>query len=256
MIFKDPAQFRIESSLPFLKIYVHMQGQFMRKIGKELAGYTANDAANYCSFLPSFPPKESEKLTCYGTRISFDVSQITLLKSRHDAENACNPDLNDEDMEIMKTLVQDKILGCRPLYWKGLEAVGSMDECTELLQYKHISETLNNFTSYEKIRKRFTPPCKEMIIETNIQSRKGRKLKQKKFDRDQVSEEHETGLYLDLQFRYVNDRYQVIENSRGFTMESCWAGIGGFIGIFIGLSLMQVPEILYQFFNFIKSHKP
>ena len=249
----DQQQFRIKSSFPFMKIYIHMQGQFMRKIGKEVSAYTAADAMVYCSSYP-YPPRDlSEENECYGTRLTFDISQVTLLRSRHDARKSCNLDLKDEDSKIVNTLINDKTLRCRPLYWRGLENIPSSAYCTNILQYKYITELTSNFTTYEKIRNRFEPPCEEMIIVTNVQTRKGRKLHWKNLNGNEKKDFDEQGLYWDIQFTNVNDRYQVTENSRAFTGESCWAGIGGFIGIFIGVSLMQIPELLAEFVMLIKS---
>ena len=59
------------------------------------------------------------------------------------------------------------------------------------------------------------------------------------------------GNYLDIQFRHVNDEYQNITNTKAFTTESCWSGIGGFIGIFVGVSLMQIPQILFGFYQYL-----
>ena len=50
--------------------------------------------------------------------------------------------------------------------------------------------------------------------------------------------------YLDLEFIQGNEMFQEIENVRDFGFESCWSGIGGFVGIFVGYSLMQLPELL------------
>ena len=48
------------------------------------------------------------------------------------------------------------------------------------------------------------------------------------------------------------DNFQNIVNQRGFTVENCWAGIGGFVGIFVGMSLMQVPELIIDFIVYFK----
>ena len=237
-----------------------MEGQFIRKIGKETASYTGKDVTVYCKFfqawmqyiVPRHLVNESLPIECEGTRISFDISQVTLLKSRHDAQITCDADLEDEDVKIMKTLMNDELLNCFPLYWKGLDNIGSRGQCNETSQYRYISQETSNFTNFEKFRKRFEPPCEEMIIVTNLQIRKGREAQHKDFNEDQFSSEDEVGLYLDLKSNNVNDRYQIIENNRGFTGEICWAGIGGFVGIFIGISLMQVPEIFFNVFYFFK----
>ena len=245
-------KFESKSSLPFMKVYVHMQGQFMRKIGKELAGFTAKDTMIYCTTDPRPPISTDNAQDCYGTRISIDVSEVTLLRSRHDAKDKCNPGLKDEDNSILESLTHDERLQCRPLYWKGLNTTSSLEECRGLSQYKYLSEITLNFTNYEKIRERLEPPCDDMIIVTNIQSRKGRVLQKKNFNNDDYYEEDEIGLYLDVHFSNINDRYQVTENSRAFTGKSCWAGVGGFVGIFVGASLMQLPELLHELYSFIK----
>ena len=42
--------------------------------------------------------------------------------------------------------------------------------------------------------------------------------------------------------RYTELVYQNIENSRGTSFETFFSGVGGFVGIFCGYSIMQVPE--------------
>ena len=56
-------------------------------------------------------------------------------------------------------------------------------------------------------------------------------------------------LYLDINFRNNNPLVQIIESRQSFTIHACWAGIGGFIGIFIGVSLSQLPQMISCFFN-------
>ena len=55
-----------------------------------------------------------------------------------------------------------------------------------------------------------------------------------------------------MTFHMAPDNFQNIVNHRDFTIENCWAGIGGFVGIFVGVSLMQIPELIIQFFDFVK----
>ena len=61
------------------------------------------------------------------------------------------------------------------------------------------------------------------------------------------------GPYLDIVFTIsTGGKYQVIENSRAFSVENCWSGIGGFVGIFIGLSLMAIPDLIQDVYDFLK----
>ena len=43
---------------------------------------------------------------------------------------------------------------------------------------------------------------------------------------------------------YMDENYQEFISSRDFGFESFWSGVGGFVGIFLGHSLLQLPEIL------------
>ena len=62
------------------------------------------------------------------------------------------------------------------------------------------------------------------------------------------------GPYLDIEFTIsTGGTYQVIGNSRAFSVENCWSGIGGFVGIFVGLSLMAVPDLIKDFYDFLRT---
>ena len=97
-----------------------------------------------------------------------------------------------------------------------------------------------------KVRKLFTRPCEEMVIVSYIQKQEGRKREESptKQGQDFVS-------YLDFEFTQGSEKLQVILNERDFGVESCWSGIGGFVGIFVGYSLMQLPELLVGYFPWI-----
>ena len=50
--------------------------------------------------------------------------------------------------------------------------------------------------------------------------------------------------HLVLDFVYMDDFYEEIINVRDFGFESLWSGVGGFVGIFLGYSLLQIPDLL------------
>ena len=52
-----------------------------------------------------------------------------------------------------------------------------------------------------------------------------------------------------VKIQYEDKTYQEIKNSRGFNFENVWAGIGGFVGIFVGVSLMQIPGLFFEGFK-------
>ena len=123
-----------------------------------------------------------------------------------------------------------------------------------------LSDITANFTNIGEdgivgeIKHQFDPPCDEMIIVSNKQYLKGKEMVWNDLNghEDFMMHENETKLRLDIVFTHANPVYQVIKNGRSFSVESCWAGIGGFIGIFVGVSLRQIPELIFDFFEFIK----
>ena len=226
---------------PVLSIHVHMKGQFIRSIGKEIDSLTAQDVTRYCPKLSG-----DYRDICYGTHLNYDISEVTVIQNRPDANKPCNPTLHDEDNEIIEWIVNYRGVNCIPVFWIGIKNFSSnLLQCSTQSQYNTIRKLTSNFTSFETFRKRYESPCQEMSIVTNSQRDQGRKEQRKFLEGSEVEK-----LYLDFQFRHVNDVYQKITNTREFTVENCWAGVGGFIGIFVGVSLMQVPQILIECYRY------
>ena len=48
---------------------------------------------------------------------------------------------------------------------------------------------------------------------------------------------------LKVSISYSTETYQEINNVRDYDLETLWSSIGGFIGIFIGYSLLQVADL-------------
>lgn len=165
--------------------------------------------------------------------------------------------MKDEDAEIWKTLMNDKNLECFPTYWKEFKPNSEINECNNTVQYRFISNMTTNFTKLSNIienaKQKFESPCDEMIIITNKQEKKGREMLRADLSGqyDHRVYENEVSLRLDIEFNQVNPVYQIIKNGRSFSVESCWAGIGGFVGIFVGVSLRQIPDLMIDFFKLI-----
>ena len=263
MFFGDDLEiFRRGSSLPFMTIYVHQRGQFIGEIGKPAASFSSLDIEAHCKdiHIHEYDDNWNHKRrpndeNCHGTKIEIDVSQVTILNSRHDAQIPCNKSLQNEDVKTIE-FMKDKI-GCSPMYWKELSSRKDFDGCTTIEDYTFLRNVTSEFTNFGDIQNEFEPPCETMYIETNVKTQKGRSLQNKMFDyywedRKCVANDTKTGLYLDMTFHMAPDNFQNIVNHRDFTIENCWAGIGGFVGIFVGVSLMQIPELIIQFFDFVK----
>ena len=86
-----------------------------------------------------------------------------------------------------------------------------------------------------------TQPCDKMSISSSIE--KGN------------TEAKFIGRLLVLRFSYLNEEYQEIVNSKDFGLQSFWSNIGGFIGIFLGYSLLQTPDLFASIIVFLRRRK-
>ena len=67
---------------------------------------------------------------------------------------------------------------------------------------------------------------------------------------------------LRIDFNFLTKKYEEVQNLREYGMDSLWAEVGGYIGIFLGYSLLQVVDMLLTFLKWMlksfprKKHHP
>ena len=150
---------KLESTLKYLRVYIHKQGQFIRNIGRDVASYASPDLLY------------ANGNNKYGSKLAFFVSQVTLLRSRHDAIDKCDRYLKNEDKMLLKSII--KKVGCVPSYWKTIVQTDSgYPICNISTQYSFAYGYVSNIT---KARELFKPPCEQMIVVSYIQKEQGRK---------------------------------------------------------------------------------
>ena len=224
------------SDLPFMRINIHMQGQLLRMFGKDVAHFSVRDLlSEHCAEKNGLYYENINKL-CSGKKIAFLMSQVTLLRKRHDATTPCDQDLSNEDVKIMTAVIEE--VGCVPTFWKSIDTdLWSLSHCKTAAEYRKIYRYASNVALSRSL---ITRPCNEMMVVTNILKEPGRRKEEKSVDLDT----RKWTTYLDISFIMGSEMFQEITNVRDFGKESCWSGIGGFIGLFMGYSILQFPEIL------------
>ena len=53
--------------------------------------------------------------------------------------------------------------------------------------------------------------------------------------------------------KYLDNKYQEIVNEREFSFETFWSSVGGFVGIFMGYSLLQIPELVAGLYSWCRN---
>ena len=189
-----------------LKIFFHIPGQLARNFEQPSQVFKLTDLTE-------------ESL---GIQMSLSLAYVSVLKKRPDSIKRCNQSLDKDDDEFRRRIVQE--VGCVPAYWKNNLNI-KQDLCNSS---QKLQSFYNLIQSPMKVFQRYNPPCNEALIIAKVET--------KKLTRDDR-------FSLSISIMYTTETYQEIRNERAFGIEALGSGVGGFIGIFLGYSLLQVPEL-------------
>ena len=161
----------------------------------------------------------------WNMKVELHISQVTVLRKRKKSQFPCNHDIQNDDLQIMKGTVSK--LGCVPVYWATLSAWGLFNN-TEICNAPTKLQTAYLYANnHNKMISDYDPPCASMTALVMY-----------------YQQELTPGSDTMIQLVYATRNYQEIENLPEFGFESFWSSVGGFIGIFMGYSLLQIPELL------------
>ena len=197
-----------------LKIYAHGKGQLIRNFGKEIHNVKLFDLYPY----------PIEKIIKNKIELSF--SYISVIKKRADSNIPCYAGKLDDDFYIRKWIVDE--IGCIPPYWSDLptHSMGSSICYTA----KQLEDAYEFITNIEETLNRFDESCTEMTIVSSIQ------FGSATLDNDKSR--------FEIKVNYLTESYQEIANKKDFSGEALWSSVGGLVGIFLGYSMMQIPDSL------------
>ena len=188
-----------------MKFFIHHPGQLIRSFNKP----------TYETILYDFEWQRN--------LVSMALSQVSVLRRRKDANNPCNPNLHDEDSIIRKKIISK--VGCMPIYWKFLfDEELNARECKSGPELEAVYNYTQNFG---EILSTHDPPCDDMQTSTN------------------VNQKRRFGSWLlAVYLTYTDSKYQEIINEKEFSLETFWSSVVGFVGIFMGYSLLQIPHLI------------
>ena len=208
-----------------VKLIVHYPGQLIRSMHKPALTASFRDLSGFgLSTLVELKVRE------------IFIQHVTVLKMRKNSNQPCDDTILDDDVKFIDTVV--KKTGCIPIYLKSLISDDSRyKECQSQEQFQKAYQILNNnkntLLSYE-------PPCVDMNV----------------LIRDQLSEPLENQQKeIDIKLTYSERRYQEIINTRDFGMDTFWISVGGFVGLFLGYSISQIPDLIASIPDLFRKRK-
>ena len=161
--------------------------------------------------------------------LDIDVFQLQVFRKRYNSGTPCNRDITSNiDIRWREELM--KKVNCIPTYWKYLERSidfknKHINDCTTSAQYQSFWEQ----TTYERGKVQYEPSCTSPTIIKTWQK----------------GEDFNTSWNVWVKINYKSEYYMEVVNYQATTLDDLFCQIGGLVGIFLGYSLLQFPEVLY-----------
>ena len=204
-----------------LEIFVHYPNQLLSSFGRPK--YSAS-FHRLMSILNDTNPKTLE----------FKLSECKRLKKRYNSKNACNRTINNYDKYLIQKTGEklEKRIGCVPRYLKNkLTNMVGLKDCQSPYDLKEADKFIKDVKT---IISENDIPCDEMLLLTI----------------DSINNNpNPTPSDISIQFFYTEKIYEEIKYLRAIGFENWLSNVGGFVGIFLGYSMMQIPEFVLLFAN-------
>ena len=233
-----------------LSIFAHYPGQVMRTIfGRDRV-------------LKSVFKIEGDDLKNNNTIkvITINLSQMQVVKGRPDGNSPCNPKPYMDDNNFWLNIYRR--IDCLPPYWRkcnrdchnktnnvemfikgwqlGSYNLKKLHDCTTESDFKKMSDLIhsegqtNHMRIKNEIVSSFLPPCNEMAVNVNVKEKEIEKVENVKPKKNKGDEKR-----INMKIIYMMQKYQEIKNEKELSFEMLWSSIGGFVGMFIGYSMLQ-----------------
>ena len=157
--------------------------------------------------------------------MKFSLQNIVVLNRRDKRNTPCNTDWKNDDQVIMRNIM--KKVGCRPPHW---DKMIDLPKCSAKEQIKQFYE-LNLTGQY--------PPCKHIqkVLYTYEE------LNYIEYNLLEPSE-NSNDIYFNVVILFEDSSFMEIKHVRAFDIQSLIGNSGGYLGLFTGYALLQLPSLV------------
>lgn len=186
-----------------IRLIVHYPGQLLRNFDNP-------------SFSTSLQSYDKDRL------LELKISHVTTLLKRPGSNVKCNDSIENDDAKLQEEITRR--IGCIPIYWSYLGAEdNNFEHCTSQQDLINAFYLIENF---KDVLASYDPPCVDMTSLVFVKN-------------DMAQSEGK----FQIKVLYAENFYQEILNDQGVSFETFFSGVGGFVGIFCGYSILQLPEL-------------
>ena len=163
----------------------------------------------------------------------FKIQKLEVIKHRENAKNSCNRNWQKYDEEIMLEKIKD--VGCQPFHWTKI--------------------TNAPLCQNQKQMKRFT---QFNITEHKVACQSIQKILYN-YEEFEILEDwtdgwiNEISKMFEVLIEFQDDIYMEVRQMRDYGIQSVVGEIGGYMGLFLGFAILQIPELIFNIYCYTKN---
>ena len=177
-------------------------------------------------------------ITLNNYNYDIEITQTDIMRKRADANEPCNYKIDtNDDKHWMQSAIE--IVKCVPPFWKAFYEWqnSTFSTCKTSKQFKMVANLVKDPSKRSKVISGYKQPCAEMSVGVIKNEFEDNFLNFREFSPGKGN--------LSVIIKYSEDTYHEIVNMQQVTMDSFWSSTGGFVGMFLGYSVMQVPHFIF-----------
>ena len=160
------------------------------------------------------------------------------MRQRNKRSRKCVESLDNDDEYILSRITEK--FGCRPLHW-ALNT--SLPKCLGKEIMKNVSKwTPHYYTAYPN------PPCQRITHILGVHEQHDR-LVSGNYD---PYIKNMKGVF-EVKMRFGDESFMLIKQTRDYDIQSLIGNAGGYLGLFLGCAILQIPQALKYTMEWINS---
>ena len=202
-----------------IDLFIHHPGQLIRSLDNPIFTFEIDES--------------SYDYALYDLQMK--VSQSAVWRKRSIKSRPCLQYIDDYDQYIQEQV--SRKLGCVPPFWSNrVNLTSFLKECNSLEELQQLKETVRDFRS---IFHGFQTPCTDMFSTVSLNKKNKNTFSWVTGITGTTWNKHAR-----IEILYADRYYEEIAQVEDFGVQDFISNLGGFIGIFLGYSMMQIPELL------------
>ena len=164
--------------------------------------------------------------------INFKINNMEVFRRRNKHKRPCNENWNDDE-NILERIVGN--IGCKPPHWKVTKELRKCMNRSSVRSYNLPLIYWIPRIPYLNFLNDLPPPC-STILGVNYE------YSETKWKLEEFQHLNADLNFFEVNLEFPNPTYKEITQVKAYDEESFVGNVGGYIGMFLGISILQIPE--------------